>query len=107
MNCDYENCMETRLVCTLQSGGERKVFCCNEHAGFWLLNRAWRASQQRPELVARFRRAIRAEWDAIDAELARLSSTRPRRDDGAPTEVEIGRSQRRLEQLFGFKSDDN
>jgi hypothetical protein len=39
--CQYGNCDRTDTVITVTDGMERAHFCCREHAGLWILRRAW------------------------------------------------------------------
>jgi hypothetical protein len=50
--CAYGNCHElgdgisVNVRSNIKGCGERKTFCCAEHAGLWLLKRAYRIDNQ-------------------------------------------------------------
>lgn len=52
--CNYGNCTETAVVVTVTDkvGGERSRFCCQEHAGLYMLRRAWMYEGQRKRSYA-------------------------------------------------------
>ena len=39
--CDYGNCEETRVVVRVNYNGQRKTFCCVDHAAMWLLRQQY------------------------------------------------------------------
>jgi len=58
--CEYGNCAETndlRITVTDRGGGERARFCSHEHAGLWLLRRAWMYGQRNDATVVRLANA--------------------------------------------------
>lgn len=52
--CQYGNCTETKITITVNDadGMEKPRFCCREHAGLYLLRRAWMYEGKRDKATA-------------------------------------------------------